>query len=168
MTIRTPLQSLHSVFSFTGFALVAFAASAAHRTLRTVHRVLHRRRSSGLASDRHFFGCRRNAWRGQLSPYRGRGAGGRAGGSDQQGAPTRLDAHLLGAGADDDAPRPGAVLLRAGPQEERAGRDDAVRLSDGADDGIWGLYGYSLAFGGDARGINRAQQVDRQRTTTCS
>ena len=37
----------------------------------------------------------------------------------------------LGAGADDDRSGPGTVLLRAGAQEERAERDDAVRFPDG-------------------------------------
>ena len=50
----------------------------------------------------------------------------------------RVDAHLVGAGAVHDGAGPGDVLRRPGPQEERAGRDDAVRVPDGPDDGASG------------------------------
>ena len=73
----------------------------------------------------------------------------------------RLDAHQRRVGTDDDRPRPGLVLQRVGPQEERAGRDDAMRIPDVLDDGRLGPMGIHLELW--RRYARPAAEMDRQR-----
>ena len=68
----------------------------------------------------------------------------------------RLDARLLGAGADDDRARAGHVLWRPGPQEERVERGHAVLFLNGPDDRPLGHL-WLLTF------LWRHESVDRRR-----
>ena len=67
-----------------------------------------------------------------------------------------LGVDLLGPGAVHDGAGTGAVLLRAGAQEKRAERHDAVRLSDVPDDGPLGPVRLFA-------GLRRRRRLDRRR-----
>ncbi len=72
----------------------------------------------------------------------------------------RVDADELGAGADDDRAGTGAVLRRAGSQEECARHDDAELRDDGGDHGAMGDRGLQS-------GVWAGQQLHRGASTIC-
>ena len=107
-------------------------------------------------SDAH--GADSGSFAGAIHPAGYRQETGRSGQGHQErpdGGRQRLDAHQLGAGADDDRSGAGAVLRRPGAQEERAGHHDAQLYSDG--------HGFH-SVGGDRLqpGVRRRERVFRR------
>ena len=91
----------------------------------------------------------------------GRG-GGPGRGADARHRRHRLGAHRLGAGPDDDAAGPRALLRRPRAREERAHVFMQCFVSAGVVGVLWILVGYSLAFG-DRQRLHRRPLEGRPR-----